>query len=156
MNRVPQLLLAWLYRSGCTPALRDGKLLIANPSQLCDSDRDMVVQYKAELIILLQRGSNSDPYRWPARVDTPEHRAQALPRPLPQSEPPGEAQPAEPEPEPPGGWEFTCRRCGAHRYVDTPIHDGRSARRDCGTCRLTDGFPVWDPAPVRWNGVEKR
>lgn len=41
-----------------------------------------------------------------------------------------------------------CTRCGftgPHR--DTPIHGGRSTRRDCGRCNLTQGFPVWNPQP---------
>lgn len=87
-SRIPGLILAYLYRIGCTPSLRDGKLLIANPSRLCESDRGMVTQYKSELILLLQRGGNRDDFRWPPRVDTPQHRAQALPRSLPKQDDP--------------------------------------------------------------------
>lgn len=41
--------------------------------------------------------------------------------------------------------EFTCDRCDGHRYLDNPIHGGRSTRRDCATCGRTWGFPVWNP-----------
>jgi hypothetical protein len=40
-----------------------------------------------------------------------------------------------------------CDRCGSTRFVDTPIHEGRSTRRDCALCHRTWGFP-------RWYGVE--
>ncbi len=36
-----------------------------------------------------------------------------------------------------------CDRCGSHHYVDVPIHDGKSTRRDCGTCRRFRSFPMW-------------
>jgi len=36
-----------------------------------------------------------------------------------------------------------CKRCGSRRYVDRPIHQGQSTRRDCAVCRLTHGFPRW-------------
>lgn len=36
-----------------------------------------------------------------------------------------------------------CRRCGSSRYLDVPVHDGASIRRDCAACRLTVGFPLW-------------
>lgn len=40
-----------------------------------------------------------------------------------------------------------CPRCGSTAFVDTPIHDGRSIRRDCATCGRTTGFPVWNSTP---------
>lgn len=42
---------------------------------------------------------------------------------------------------------FTCKRCDFHEYRDSPIHNGRSTRRDCARCNRTDGFPVWNPEP---------
>ena len=36
-----------------------------------------------------------------------------------------------------------CNRCGSTEFVDTPIHDGKSLRRDCAQCHRTLGFPVW-------------
>jgi len=38
-----------------------------------------------------------------------------------------------------------CGNCGSTRFIDTPIHEGRSVRRDCGDCGRTWGFPVWSP-----------
>ncbi|TWT86242.1 hypothetical protein Mal64_37810 [Pseudobythopirellula maris] len=38
-----------------------------------------------------------------------------------------------------------CERCGSRSYRDTPIHDGRSVRRDCAQCGRTLGHPVWAP-----------
>ncbi len=34
-----------------------------------------------------------------------------------------------------------CRRCGSTRYVDVPIHGGRSIRRDCARCDAFIDFP---------------
>ncbi|MGB4726917.1 MAG: hypothetical protein WBH86_05905 [Thermogutta sp.] len=34
-------------------------------------------------------------------------------------------------------------RCGSSDYVDHPIHDGQSLRRDCARCGRFIGFPVW-------------
>ena len=34
-------------------------------------------------------------------------------------------------------------RCGSTRHRDVPIHNGRSARRDCARCGRFLGFPVW-------------
>ena len=36
-----------------------------------------------------------------------------------------------------------CRRCGSGVFIDVPIHDGESTRRDCGECGFILGFPVW-------------
>ncbi|MFO0791936.1 MAG: hypothetical protein U0805_20940 [Pirellulales bacterium] len=38
---------------------------------------------------------------------------------------------------------FSCERCGFDGYVDHPIHNGESTRRDCARCGRTVGFPVW-------------
>jgi hypothetical protein len=38
---------------------------------------------------------------------------------------------------------FECDRCGFDRFVDVPIHNGQSVRRDCARCKRTLGFPVW-------------
>ena len=43
-----------------------------------------------------------------------------------------------------------CDGCGRHQYVDTPIHGGRSIRRDCERCGRTWGFPVWNPPPDKF------
>ena len=43
-----------------------------------------------------------------------------------------------------------CTLCGSGISVDTPIHGGRSLRRDCGVCGRTKGFPVWSERPVKW------
>lgn len=34
-------------------------------------------------------------------------------------------------------------RCGSSDYVDHPIHDGQSLRRDCAICGRFIAFPVW-------------
>lgn len=39
-----------------------------------------------------------------------------------------------------------CERCGSSAFVDVPIHNGNSYRRDCGMCGTTLGFPVWHAA----------
>lgn len=36
-----------------------------------------------------------------------------------------------------------CRRCGSTQFVEVPVHDGASVRRDCAKCRTTKGFPIW-------------
>ena len=36
-----------------------------------------------------------------------------------------------------------CPRCRSAEYIDTSIHGGRSARRDCRKCGKFLGFPVW-------------
>ena len=36
-----------------------------------------------------------------------------------------------------------CGACDSTIYVDVPIHNGRSTRRDCATCNNTLGFPAW-------------
>ena len=42
-----------------------------------------------------------------------------------------------------------CPKCGGHRFVDVPIHDGQSIRRDCAACRRFVRFTVWNQAPVK-------
>jgi hypothetical protein len=42
-----------------------------------------------------------------------------------------------------------CDRCGSDEYVDTPIHNGRSLRRDCSQCGRFLSWPKWNPAPVQ-------
>lgn len=34
-------------------------------------------------------------------------------------------------------------RCGSTTYLDVPIHDGQSVRRDCGGCGRFIEFPIW-------------
>jgi len=36
-----------------------------------------------------------------------------------------------------------CQSCGWPEFVDSPIHDGRSLRRDCAHCGRTAGFLIW-------------
>jgi len=36
-----------------------------------------------------------------------------------------------------------CKRCGATRYYDVPIHGGQSTRRDCARCDRFIEFPIW-------------
>jgi hypothetical protein len=45
---------------------------------------------------------------------------------------------------------MSCDRCGFGKFIDSPIHDGQSVRRDCARCKTTLGFPVWygRPAPT--------
>jgi len=38
-----------------------------------------------------------------------------------------------------------CHRCGSRKFIDVPIHGGRSSRRDCAKC---DAFICF----VRWCG----
>jgi hypothetical protein len=38
-----------------------------------------------------------------------------------------------------------CEVCGSGDIIDTPIHQGRSVRRDCARCNRTLGFTVWNP-----------
>ena len=68
----------------------------------------------------------------------------------------GEARPSQPASPPamaPGRAQARlpdfCPRCKSRAFRDYPIHGGRSRRRDCAGsgCRLTWGFPVWNPAP---------
>jgi hypothetical protein len=34
-------------------------------------------------------------------------------------------------------------RCGSSEWIDTPIHNGQSLRRDCARCGRHIGFPWW-------------
>jgi len=51
--------------------------------------------------------------------------------------------------------------CGSTRYVDTPIHNGQSLRRNCLQCGRFLGFPVWyeqrqedlRPDPIPADGI---
>jgi hypothetical protein len=36
-----------------------------------------------------------------------------------------------------------CDRCGCRDFVDVPIHDGQSVRRDCARCGRMLAFPRW-------------
>jgi len=36
-----------------------------------------------------------------------------------------------------------CPKCGGSQFVDSPIHDGESLRRDCAHCHRTAGFIFW-------------
>lgn len=45
--------------------------------------------------------------------------------------------------------EGPCEGCGSAEFVDTPIHGGKSTRRDCARCNRTWGFPVWMPEAER-------
>ncbi|HUT88950.1 MAG TPA: hypothetical protein VMY37_05620 [Thermoguttaceae bacterium] len=42
-----------------------------------------------------------------------------------------------------------CPRCGGCRFVDVPIHRGRSVRRDCRRCGLFLAFVRWNGRPVK-------
>ena len=42
-----------------------------------------------------------------------------------------------------------CPRCRYAAYVDVPIHDGRSVRRDCARCGRFLAFPVWYGKPMQ-------
>jgi hypothetical protein len=42
---------------------------------------------------------------------------------------------------------FKCPRCGFDKYIDAPIHNGESLRRDCARCHRTVGFPIWYGKP---------
>jgi hypothetical protein len=41
----------------------------------------------------------------------------------------------------------TCNRCGGTAYRDSPIHGGRSTRRDCARCGRMISFPIWYRKP---------
>jgi hypothetical protein len=148
LTKTADLLLSYMARLGVQWRVVDGGLQLHPVSLLTSYDLELVKEHRSIIIGRIEHGDLTDYFRWPASFDTPEHRSRALPSPDP--------EPLEvlPEPEPPGGWPFTCDRCGAHRYVDTPIHAGRSIRRDCANCRLAAGFPVWDPAPHVWDGTK--
>jgi len=54
---------------------------------------------------------------------------------------------------------WSCPRCGSSGWVDVPIHDSRSLRRDCSRCGRVVGFAVWhgrrlDPFPRPTNDQE--
>lgn len=36
-----------------------------------------------------------------------------------------------------------CTRCSSRDFRDVEIHSGRSTRRECSRCGLTQGFPRW-------------
>jgi len=37
----------------------------------------------------------------------------------------------------------TCGRCHCDIYIDVPIHDGQSIRRNCVRCGWLIDFPLW-------------
>jgi hypothetical protein len=43
-----------------------------------------------------------------------------------------------------------CRWCRSDRWVDVPIHEGQSSRRDCARCNKYGGHTVWYGKPVPW------
>jgi putative DNA primase/helicase len=42
-----------------------------------------------------------------------------------------------------------CDRCGSTEFVDVPIHDGQSTRRDCAKCQRFHSWPKWTPEAER-------
>ncbi|MCC7085189.1 MAG: hypothetical protein IT427_09305 [Pirellulales bacterium] len=50
---------------------------------------------------------------------------------------------SKPAADPPEKPKPKCRRCGSAEYVDVPIHDGASTRRDCAGCGKYVRFIVW-------------
>lgn len=48
-----------------------------------------------------------------------------------------------------------CERCGSMEYIETPIHEGKSIRRDCAKCDRFMGFPVWKGIRKRTNNDKK-
>lgn len=36
-----------------------------------------------------------------------------------------------------------CPRCQSNHYIDVPIHNGQSTRRDCAKCNRFLGWPLW-------------
>lgn len=36
-----------------------------------------------------------------------------------------------------------CDLCGSSTFVETPIHNGESLRRDCSKCTRFLGWPMW-------------
>jgi len=36
-----------------------------------------------------------------------------------------------------------CDRCGSRTFIETPIHAGKSLRRDCARCKYFLGWPTW-------------
>ncbi len=73
-----------------------------------------------------------------APIPPPAPTAAVDPGEIPAADP-GVVDPAAPAPE----VAFACDRCGCCQYIDTPIHDGQSLRRDCFRCGRTAAFPVW-------------
>jgi hypothetical protein len=41
-----------------------------------------------------------------------------------------------------------CDKCGSRRFVDRPIHAGRSRIRECSNCRRFMGFPTWHATEI--------
>jgi hypothetical protein len=62
------------------------------------------------------------------------------------AEPDGAQQDAEPEQPMPVNVPGACR-CGSTRFLDFPIHDGQSIRRDCAQCRRFVDFVLWYGRP---------
>jgi hypothetical protein len=50
--------------------------------------------------------------------------------------------------EPVGLLSEPCPRCGSFEFIDSPIHNGRSLRRDCRNCGRTHSFPRWYGRPT--------
>ena len=95
----------------------DGERLRYHPRSALTPDLlDRLKAHKAELLTLLLRATAFD-------IDS-----------APDAEP---APAAQENPAPPA-----CR-CGSTIWRDVPIHDGQSARRDCGRCGRFINFPIW-------------
>lgn len=77
---------------------------------------------------------------WP-----PPWLATASPAPPKAARQPEPIEPQAPRPTPPpvAQTDKPVCRCGSYTYRDTPIHEGRSTRRDCAECGRFLAFVVW-------------
>jgi len=112
----------WLLPAG------DGGLTIDAPQTALSADLiDRLKAYKGELLALLPRpaATQSPAGTRDSRstIKGPQAKADASPR---------TTTPA-----------AKICRCGAAKWRDVPIHDGRSIRRDCARCGRFIDFTVW-------------
>lgn len=121
----------------------DGGLTIDAPQDVLTPDLlGRLKAHKGELLTLLQRAPVFDVDSAPDAEPAPESEKRT-PRMPQESRRRVEATPDTwPNSDTATTTEQICR-CGSTTYRDVPIHDGRSARRDCGRCGRFIKFPVW-------------
>lgn len=118
-----------LARLGITLAADGGRLRYHPREKLTPELLAQLREAKAELLRLLV--PEAPPTDWPD--PSPKDLAAARLT-LDAFDPPARSTQS-----PPAG---QCR-CGCPTWLDIAIHNGQSARRDCGRCGRFVGFPLW-------------
>ena len=115
-------------------------------SKVTDDLKERLEQYKGELLAMLLREEqpfdpNDADDLWQATLDQLE-RDSDIPADVLEGLRAAEVHwEHAPRPEAVEPWQ--CR-CGSQEYIDVPIHNGRSTRRDCAQCGKFIDFVKWN------------